>query len=580
MITDIDLLDELRLIVTLSGQLAAASKNIKTAISRINCAWNLQNSPIFSLPDRLILHIFEDLQSVAYESPSRTRIEWWRWLRVMSVCRTWWKISTGGPNLWENVHILSKMPDSFLDLVLDRAGARPLAIHFRTCDFRARDIIRHEAFPPYHLGPLSGRTAALAAHKIKSFTTQITDLPFQRETHCLHKLFQTTPYPDLESLDISYNAFHARRFLDPQPSYRPDLAHSDTRATSSFIHSVPTFQLKHLTLRHITGWLPMRLGNLTHFTLFGYADANDLREVVRENPALQKVRLESIKSKKRYRYHPVRPVNLDGQTLELVRCEPGVLDMFSLSPRCSLVIIRTMNMHEGKVKEFQWLPEDTSKIRCLHELEELHFSITKITRKRGWIAAEQKTVGYPTSDSTSVSEPKPHVTFSLTYHYDTTTPPYEVWFKPRHLLPHPLPWKKRGVTRASFDGFHDQFKICDNTVLRALPDLRSLALRRCASDFIIRFPAIPNELPALESLRFEDELSVGELGDTLANALEFRHMQSEPAVLRLGHLIITSGHPSSIITVEQMEKLKEFACSVEVRRAPGYRPVINTTSVR
>lgn len=500
----------------------------------------------------------------------------------MSVCRTWRKISIEGSGLWENVHILPQMPDLFLDLVLGRVGGRPLAVHFRACDFRTQDIPPHQQLHRGYLAPLSGPTVILAAHRIKSFTTQVTDPPWQRETCFLLRLFQTAPYPDLESLDISYNAFYTSASRAPGPPlYRPDITNSPT--ASILMNSIPTVQLKHLTLRHVKGWPPMFFGNLTHLTLFGYADGEALAEAVRENPALRKLRLESIKNKERYSYHPSRLVNLDGQTLELVRCEPGVLHMFTLSPSCSLVIIRTMDQYaityEGVVPEFQWFPDDISKIRCLHGLEELCFSVTKVTRRKGWTAAEQKTVGYPTSDSTGTtgSELKPLVTLILTYHYDTTTPLYEFSFEPLYLLPRPISWGK--VTRASFDGFSGQFKICDNTVHKALPNLRSLTLRRCASDFLVRF-LMPGELLELESLRFEDELSMEELGDTLANVLGVRRMQSGPAGLQLGDLkILTAGDPSSVITTEQTEKLREFVYSVEVARAPGYRPVVNTIDV-
>lgn len=114
-------------------------------------------------------------------------------------CRTWWKIWVRVPHLWENFRILLNMPDSFLDLVLDRSGGRPLAVHFLTL---TRDIPGYKGFSPHHLGPLPWLVAILAAHRIKNFTTRITDLLWQRETCYLPMIFQTTPYPDLDSLDI------------------------------------------------------------------------------------------------------------------------------------------------------------------------------------------------------------------------------------------------------------------------------------------------------------------------------------------------------------------------------------------
>ena len=349
------------------------------------------------------------------------------------------------------------------------------------------------------------------------------------------------------------------------------------------MHSIPTAQLKHLTLRYIyiiKGWLPTGFGNLTHLTLFGYADFHGLAEAVRGNPALQTLRLESIKYGERYSYHPRWHVNLDGQTLELVRCGLEVLGMFTLSSRCSLLISRTTDQsavkYEWGVPWYQWLPKEISTIQCLHEIEELRFSVTKMTMGRGWIAAEQKTVGYPALDSTSESELKPLATFILTYHYSATAPPQEISFEPLDLLPHPIPWGK--VTRASFDSFNDQFKICDDAVFKSLPNLRSLELRRCASETLVQF-LTPDELPALERLRFEDESSTVELGAALTNALGIRHIQSKPR-LRLGSLkIVTSGDPSSIFTTEQTERLKELVHNFEVTRTPGYRPVVYSTDV-
>ena len=551
--------------MTFSGQLAAASKNIKTAISRINYGWNLQNSPIFRLPDQLILRIFGDLQAIAYDSPSSSHTKWWRWLRVMYVCRKWWKISVEGSKLWENVHILPKMPNSFLDLILDRAGGRPLAVYLRTCDFPTRATPHRASFE--HI-------TTLASHRIMSFTTEITNPPWQRETQYFPRLFPTTPYPYLESLDISYGAFSCGRSLPP---YRPDITGSDGRSTSSLIRSIPTAQLKHLTLRHIKGWPPTRFGNLTHLTLFGYADADALAEAVRENPALQRLRLESIKNKERYSCLPRSLVNLDGQTLELDRCEPGVLNMFTLSPRCSLVVVRTAGQytlaHREGLLGFQWLPEDISKIGCLHELEELHFSITTTERRGGWVTAEQKTVGYPMLCSSSESGPKPHVTFILIYHYDAETSWDRGPFEPQHLLSRPIPLGK--VARACFYGFHTQFEIYNRTILTNLTNLRSLKLRRCNPDFLLRFL-----IPGLWSLGFEDELSVTWFGGTLAHAPQIR-TQSEPAGVWLGDLkIVTSGGPSSIINTEWMEKLKGFVNSVEVViRTPSYSRVTNTSNV-
>ena len=557
-------LSELRLNYDISGQLATASKNIKIAISRINYAWNLQNSPIFRLPDHLILRIFEHLQDLTHETPSRTHPKWWDWLNVTSVCRAWRRISVEGSSLWENVRIHRKMPVPFLSLILERAGGGKLAVSFRSRDYLHSAPRREGYFKT--IQPIAGR--------IKSFAIHVTVLAWYRERDYLTDLF-VIPQPNLESLDLSYNAFHASssRHARSQGLYRPDLSDMKDRVVLQLITLIPTNQLKHLTLRHMKGWPPTRFGNLTDLTLFGYADGNALAEAVPANPTLQKLKLESIKHKERYSYDSNRLVNLDGQTLELARCDPGVLSMFTLSSTCSLVITRTMDHHttayEGvEAPETRWLPEDISRIRCLHELEEVHLSVTRIPRRRGWVASEQKTVGYSTSNPTSGSRPQPSVTFILTYHSDTRTPGYKVPFESKYLLRHPIPWGK--VTRASFDGFHDQFTIRrSHVILDALPNLRSLIFRRCDSVSLLRFIA-DAMVQGLERLQFEDELCGRDFGDRLSRALKI----GCASVGRLKELkIIVAGDPSSTITAEQIGKLEECVCRIEVAKAPSYRPV-------
>ena len=268
-------------------------------------------------------------------------------------------------------------------------------------------------------------------------------------------------------------------------------------------------------------------------------------------------------------------VKLNGQTLELARCEPGVLSMFTLSSTCSLVVTRTMDQYavayDGEIPELQWLPEDISAVRCLHELEEVHFSITRISGKRGWIAAEQKTVGYSTLDLTSGSGPKPSATFSLTYHFEARTPSNDVPFEPQYLLPHPTPWAE--VTRASFDGFQNQFKVHGNGILKILPNLRSLSLRRCDSGYLLRC-IMPTELPGLESLRFEDEFSGADFGYTLIRMFKLWHTYTG---LRFKDLkIVTSSDPNSTITAEQMIQLKDWVDRIETVKASGYRSIVTT----
>lgn len=561
--SSLDRLNELRLSGDLPTQLAAASKNIKTAISRINYAWNLQNSPIFRLPNHLVLRIFEHLQGLAYETPSRTHPRWWDWLKVTSVCRQWWRISVNGSSLWENVRIHYKMPVSFLELILDRARGRRLSVQFRSRDyFHSR--LRREGYL-WAIRPI--------AASIKDFTAQIR-IPVADwgKSHLL-ELF-AIPGPNLESLDLSYDAFYNPPSWSSGPKYLPDISGSDARgrAVLKLIYLVPTAQLKRLTLRHTRGWPASRFGNLTHLTLFGYADGTALAKAVPANPALQKLKLESIKHK-RYTHHPGRLVKLDGQTLELARCEPGVLSMFTLSPTCSLVITKTVDQnaiaYTGEVMGLQWLPNDISTVRCLHEIEEVRFSVTRVPGRKGWTAAEQKTIGYSASHFTPGSDPEPSVTFILTYHYDASAPLYEVPFHPKNLLPHPTSWGR--VTRASFDGFYGQFGIRDNSVLEPLPNLRSLTLRRCDSGYLVRF-ITPDQLQGLETLRIEEELSGARFGDTLRNVFQLRRGS---AGLWLKDLeIVTSGDPSSFsMTGEQMTKLKECVYRVQVTRAPGYRSV-------
>lgn len=475
-------------------------------------------------------------------------------------------ISIEGSSLWEDVHIIHKMPLSFLGLSLDRAGGRRLTIHFKSCDY-LRSGARREAYL---------RAIQPIADRIRSFTVHVTSPNLQWERSHLLDLFTIT-YLNLESLDLSYNAFYVlSRWHDPdQPSYRPGINGATESVILQIINFMPSGRLKHLTLRHTKGWPPTRFGNLTDITLFGYADGTALAEAVPANPALQKLKLESIKHKERYSYDPKHLINLDGQTLELARCEPDVLSMFALSSTCSLIITRTMDQRtiarKGEAPEFQWLPSDISGIRCLHELGEVHFSVTKIPGRWGWTAAEQKTVGYSTSNSTLGSGPRPSVTFTLTYHSGARTQGCEIPFEPKYLLPHPTPWEE--VTRASFDGFHNRFKIRCNTILKTLPNLHSLTLRRCDSGRLVRF-ITPDELGGLESLRFEDELSGADFGYTLSEMFELRHVSAGLRLKELRIRTITSGDPSSIFTVEQMGKLKECVRRIEVTKAPSYKHAV------
>ena len=404
-----------------------------------------------------------------------------------------------------------------------------------------------------------------AAHRIKSFAIETTNSARQWEIANL-SLFFAVPYPNLESLDLYNDAFHN------SPSYEPDIDREDA-FLPRLIALICTDQLKHLTLRHVKGWTPTRFGNLTHLTLFGYADGSALAVVVPANPALRNLRLESIKYRESYSYDPNRFVNLDGQTLELVRCERGVLSMFTLSSTCSLNITQTVPNsieNERGVLVFGCLPEDISEIRCLHGLEELRLSVTRTPGTRGWITVEQKTVGYSVPTSSTGSGLKPSVTFTLSYHYDSTTPPYGLSFRPRYLFPHSMPWDD--VTRASFDGFYDRFKVRDEAIPKVLPNLRSLALRRCSSDSLVHF-IVPGELGRLESLRLEDGLSDVGLWNALAKVLEV----SSSAGLRLKDLeILASGEPSATITPEQMERLGRCVRRLEVTKAPGYKPVVMT----
>ena len=509
------------------------------------------------------------------------------------------------------------MPVSFLGFVLDRAGGRQLAVHFRSCDY-----IRSGERRNGHLNAIRP-----IANRIKSLTVHIMASSYNLERDYLRDLF-VVPHKNLESLDLSFNAFYASSSrLNLQ--YKPDISDTET-VIPQLITLIPTHQLKHLTLRHMKGWPPPRFGNLTSLTLFGFVDGTALAEAVPANPTLRKLRLESVRHKDgaRYSYDPKRLVSLDGQTLELAGCEPGVLSMFTLSSTCSLIITRTMPegyekalVFRGTCYPLHLLPEDISAIRCLHEVEEIHFSVTEIPGRSGWITVEQRTVGYPKSKAVPGAEPKPSLTFILTYHHYIKRWVPGVPFTSQYLLPHPSPWV--GVIRASFDGFHGDFKIWDNDVLETLPNLRSMALRRCDSRHLV-YLITPLRLRGMESLRFEDELSGADsgdddepetdsedektdpegeemdpdykdeevdldsedgssegsskdelfgadFGDALATMVELR---CQSAGLRLKELkIVTSGDPNSIITVEQMGKLNECVDRVEIAKAPGYRSV-------
>ena len=455
------------------------------------------------------------------------------------------------------------MPVSFLALALDRAGGAQLEMHFQSCDYLHSRIRREGYFT----------TIQPIADRIKNFTVHITPtLGPHWEGYHLPKLF-SVPYPSLESLDLSYNPFYASYSRRNQQPHRPGIGpDAKGAAMLELLTLIPTSQLKHLTLRHVEGWPPTYFGNLTNLTLFGCADGTALAEAVTANPALQKLKLESIKHKERFSYDPRRLVELDGQTLELARCDPGVLSMFTLTSTCSLVITQTMDQnaiaYKAKIAALWWLPEDISGIRCLQELAEVRFSVVRTPGRKGWIAAEQKTVGYSTSNLTPGSGPGPSVTFNLTYHSDARAQLHEVPFEPKYLLPYPTPWGQ--VTRASFDGFSGQFRIRDDAVLKTLPSLRSMMLRRCDSGYLVRL-ITPDKLQGLESLWFEDELSGADFGDTLSKTFELRHTF---AGLRLKDLkIVIPGDPSSIITAEQMERLEGCIYRIEATKAPGYRSV-------
>ena len=377
------------------------------------------------------------------------------------------------------------------------------------------------------------------------------------------------PYPNLESLDLSYNAFYNSSSWETDHQYRPDI-NVKHGVMLELISLMPTEQLNHLTLRHMGGWPSTEFGKLTSLTLFGHADGVALAAAVSANPALRKLKLESIKHKERYSYDPRRLVELDGQTLELERCDPDVLRMFALSSTCSLIITKSVGqkspIYIKGVPELRWLPGDISTIRCLHDLEEVHFNVAKMPGRVGWVASEQNTVCYSTSSLTSGSSPKPSATFTLTYHSGAFTIPYQIQFEPEYLLPHPTSWGQ--VTRASFDGFHDQFRIRNKALFKTLPNLRSLTFRRCDNGLLVR-SITPNQFRGLESLCFEEELSGGDFGDALSVMLGLRHG------LQLKDLkIVTPGDPNATVTLEQMGKLGEFACRVEAIQAPGYRPVV------
>lgn len=480
----------------------------------------------------------------------------------MSVCRAWWRISLEGSSLWENVHILYKLPVPFLGLILDRTAGRQLAIHFQSRDY-LHSRLRREGYL---------KAIRSVADRIKNFTVHITASGGYWEMGHLPGLF-AVPYPNLESLDLSYNAFYSSSAWETDHEYRPDISNVKHGVMLELISLMPTERLNHLTLRHMGGWPPTQFGNLTSLALFGYADGVALAGAVSANPALRKLKLESIKHKERYSYDPRRLVGLDNQTLELERCDPDILRMFSLSPTCSLIITKSLGqkspMDKGEAPKLRWLPEDISAIQCLHDLVEVHFNVTKMPGRVGWVASEQNTVCYSTSSLTSGSNLEPSATFTLTYHSEAYTVPYHIQFEPKYLLPNPTPWGQ--VIRASFDGFHDQFMIRDKALLETLPNLRSLTFRRCDNGLLVR-SITPNEVRGLESLCFEDELSGGDFGDALSIMLGLRQTH---AGLQLKDLkIVTPGDPNSTITLEQMGKLGGSVCRVEAIQAPGYSVVI------
>ncbi|KAJ7359849.1 hypothetical protein DFH08DRAFT_417822 [Mycena albidolilacea] len=85
------------------------------------------HSLILALPTEITSKIFA---SYAFESGTRLDL---RWTQVMLVCRRWYDIALGEPELWATIEISPAMTPAFFDAILSRSGVTPLS--FRITSF-------------------------------------------------------------------------------------------------------------------------------------------------------------------------------------------------------------------------------------------------------------------------------------------------------------------------------------------------------------------------------------------------------------------------------------------------------------
>ncbi|KAJ7838217.1 hypothetical protein B0H14DRAFT_2789957 [Mycena olivaceomarginata] len=85
------------------------------------------HSLILALPTEITSKVFA---SYAFESGTRLDL---RWTQVMLVCRRWYDIALGEPELWATIEISPAMTPAFFNAILSRSGVAPLI--FRITSF-------------------------------------------------------------------------------------------------------------------------------------------------------------------------------------------------------------------------------------------------------------------------------------------------------------------------------------------------------------------------------------------------------------------------------------------------------------
>ncbi|KAJ7866861.1 hypothetical protein B0H14DRAFT_2732411 [Mycena olivaceomarginata] len=86
------------------------------------------HSLILALPTEITSKIF-----ASYAFGSATKLDL-RWTQVMRVCRRWYNIALGEPELWATIEISPSMTPAFFDAILSRSGVAPLSFGITSFD--------------------------------------------------------------------------------------------------------------------------------------------------------------------------------------------------------------------------------------------------------------------------------------------------------------------------------------------------------------------------------------------------------------------------------------------------------------